>query len=80
MKFISTNAFINLFKKKEPKKKIVVTQPNELMKQMELDIVEYNLIREKKSNISRKQRDLVLARIDAYIALEYIKYDEGNAE
>lgn len=78
MKFIATNAFINLFKKKEPKNKIVVTQPNELMKQMELDIVEYNLIREKKSNISRKQRDLVLARIDAYIALEYIKYDEGN--
>lgn len=78
MKFISTNAFINLFKKKEPKKKIVVTQPNELMKQMEIDIAEYNLIREKKSNISRKQRDLVLARINAYIALKYIKYDEEN--
>lgn len=68
--------FSNLFKKKEEPKKVSIAVETELLKQMELDIFEYDLIREKKSNLTRKQRELVLVRIKAYIALGYIKYDE----
>lgn len=59
--------------KKIEKRKLIVQHKNELGEQVLKDHAEFILIAEKKSTLSKKQRSLVVARIDAYIALGYIK-------
>lgn len=62
------------------KRKLEIQNKNELGDQVLKDHAEFILIAEKKSTLSKKQRDLVVARIDAYIALGYIKVIDDEKE
>lgn len=66
------------FWKKEDNRKLELTERNELQSQVEADHKEYLLIQNKTSNLTKKQRDLITARINAYIALGYIKVSEDD--
>lgn len=70
----------NFLKGKIEKKKLVIQERDELQQQVLADHAEYILICEKKSKLPKKQRDLVSARIDAYIALGYIKIVDDEKE
>lgn len=70
----------NLLKRKIEKKKLVIAQQNAMQKQVDEDYKMYLLMIEKKSGLSRKQRELLEARIKAYIALGYIELIDDTDE
>lgn len=76
MKFLSK---ISFFQKKD-KRNIVIPEPEGMKHQVKIDYQEYLLIQKKESTLSKKERDLIGARINAYIALGYLKVQEDEKE
>lgn len=72
--------FNNLLKRKIEKKKLIIAQRSEMQKQVDEDYKMYLLMIERKSGLSRKQRELLEARIKAYIALGYIEVIDDTDE
>lgn len=74
MKFLSKISFFQ----KQDKRKIQILQPDGMQARVKIDYREYLLIQSKESTLPKKQRDLIAARIDAYIALGYLKVLEDE--
>lgn len=55
------------------KRKLKIQYRGELQEQMKKDHAEFILMSEKKSKLPKRQRDLVKARIEAYISLGYME-------
>lgn len=75
MSFLSK---ITFWKNKEDKRKLELHKKSELQSKVESDFKEYILIQNKTSTLPKKQMDLITARINAYIALGYIKVSEDE--
>jgi len=74
MKFLSKISFFQ----KQDKRKIQMPEPDGMQERVRIDYQEYLLIQSKESNLPKKQRDLIAARINAYIALGYLKVLEDE--